>query len=55
MHILIWILFGLAVGVVAKLLMPGHDPGDFVITGLLGAVVVLAVSRMTVGRTARSS
>ena len=36
MHILVWILFGLAVGVVAKLLMPGHDPGGFVITVLLG-------------------
>ena len=31
-----WILFGLVVGVIAKLLMPGRDPGGFVITILLG-------------------
>jgi uncharacterized membrane protein YeaQ/YmgE (transglycosylase-associated protein family) len=82
MHILIWILFGLVVGVVAKFLMPGRDPGGFVITillgivgafvggfvgrmlgwyrdgdpvgfvmAVLGAIVVLAIYRMTVGRT----
>lgn len=33
---LMWILFGLVVGVVAKLLMPGRDPGGFIITILLG-------------------
>ena len=31
-----WILFGLIVGIVAKLLMPGRDPGGFIITILLG-------------------
>jgi uncharacterized membrane protein YeaQ/YmgE (transglycosylase-associated protein family) len=31
-----WILFGLIVGIVAKLLMPGRDPGGFIITALLG-------------------
>ena len=31
-----WIIFGLIVGIVAKLLMPGRDPGGFVITILLG-------------------
>jgi uncharacterized membrane protein YeaQ/YmgE (transglycosylase-associated protein family) len=31
-----WIIFGLIVGVIAKLLMPGRDPGGFVITILLG-------------------
>ena len=36
MHILVTILIGLAVGVVAKLLMPGRDPGGFIITTLLG-------------------
>lgn len=36
MGILSWILMGLIVGVVAKLLMPGRDPGGFVITILLG-------------------
>jgi uncharacterized membrane protein YeaQ/YmgE (transglycosylase-associated protein family) len=31
-----WILFGLVVGFIAKLLMPGRDPGGFVITILIG-------------------
>jgi uncharacterized membrane protein YeaQ/YmgE (transglycosylase-associated protein family) len=34
---IIWtILIGLAAGAVAKLLMPGKDPGGFIITILLG-------------------
>jgi uncharacterized membrane protein YeaQ/YmgE (transglycosylase-associated protein family) len=41
MYIIGWILFGLAVGVVAKLLMPGRDPGGFFITALLGIVGAL--------------
>jgi uncharacterized membrane protein YeaQ/YmgE (transglycosylase-associated protein family) len=36
LSILGWILFGLIVGVIAKVLMPGKDPGGIVITGLLG-------------------
>ena len=36
MHIVVTILIGLAVGIVAKLLMPGRDPGGFIITTLLG-------------------
>ena len=36
MSIIGWILFGLVVGVIGKLLMPGRDPGGFVITILLG-------------------
>jgi uncharacterized membrane protein YeaQ/YmgE (transglycosylase-associated protein family) len=36
MGILSWILFGLVIGVIAKLLMPGRDPGGFIITILLG-------------------
>jgi uncharacterized membrane protein YeaQ/YmgE (transglycosylase-associated protein family) len=31
-----WIVFGLVVGIIAKLLMPGRDPGGFIITALLG-------------------
>ena len=31
-----WILFGLVVGAIAKLLMPGRDPGGFIVTILLG-------------------
>ena len=34
---LIWaILIGFLVGLVAKLLMPGRDPGGFILTTLLG-------------------
>ena len=36
MGILSWILFGLVVGIIAKLLMPGRDPGGIIITMLLG-------------------
>jgi uncharacterized membrane protein YeaQ/YmgE (transglycosylase-associated protein family) len=36
--IIAWIVFGLIVGVVAKFLMPGRDPGGFVVTILLGIV-----------------
>jgi len=31
-----WIIFGAIVGLVAKLLHPGRDPGGFLITILLG-------------------
>jgi uncharacterized membrane protein YeaQ/YmgE (transglycosylase-associated protein family) len=36
MFIISWIVFGLVVGVIAKLLMPGRDPGGIVITALIG-------------------
>jgi len=36
MHILVTIIIGFFVGLVAKLLMPGRDPGGFIITTLLG-------------------
>jgi uncharacterized membrane protein YeaQ/YmgE (transglycosylase-associated protein family) len=36
MGILGWILFGLIAGIIAKLLMPGRDPGGFIVTILLG-------------------
>lgn len=36
-----WIVFGLIVGVVAKLLMPGRDPGGCIITMLIGIVGAL--------------
>ena len=36
---IIWtIIIGLIVGIVAKFLMPGLDPGGFVITALIGIV-----------------
>lgn len=36
MGILTWIILGLIAGVLAKLIMPGNDPGGFIITILLG-------------------
>jgi uncharacterized membrane protein YeaQ/YmgE (transglycosylase-associated protein family) len=42
MAILGWILFGLVVGIVGKLLMPGRDPGGFILTiglGIAGALL----------------
>lgn len=81
MAILTWIVFGLVVGIIAKLLMPGRDPGGFIVTTLLGiagalvggfigramgfygpsqgagwlvsiagAIILLAIYRMMVGR-----
>ena len=78
-----WILFGLVVGAIAKLVMPGRDPGGIIVTkllgivgavlggflgralnmyqanepagffmSLLGAVVLLAIYRATIGRRA---
>jgi len=31
-------VFGLIVGVVAKFLLPGHDPGGLLVTALIGMV-----------------
>jgi uncharacterized membrane protein YeaQ/YmgE (transglycosylase-associated protein family) len=42
MAVLGWIVFGLIVGIVAKLVMPGKDPGGFLATvaiGMIGAVI----------------
>lgn len=36
MGILSWIVLGLIVGVLAKWIMPGDDPGGLVVTTLLG-------------------
>jgi uncharacterized membrane protein YeaQ/YmgE (transglycosylase-associated protein family) len=38
MDILLWIVFGLVVGIVAKLIMPGRDPGGMIVTIVLGVV-----------------
>jgi uncharacterized membrane protein YeaQ/YmgE (transglycosylase-associated protein family) len=46
---LLWtFLIGLIVGIVAKLLMPGRDPGGFIITaliGIAGAFIAHAIGR----------
>jgi uncharacterized membrane protein YeaQ/YmgE (transglycosylase-associated protein family) len=83
MHLLWMIVIGLIVGALAKLIMPGHDPGGIIVTILLGiggsilagligrsvgwyragepagfiasivgAVVILAIYRLIIGRTA---
>ena len=42
MGVLAWLLFGLIAGAVAKLIMPGKDPGGCLITaviGMLGSVI----------------
>jgi len=36
MGFIAWIVLGLIVGIVAKVLMPGKDPGGFIVTILLG-------------------
>jgi len=85
MGILGWIVFGLIVGAIAKLLMPGRDPGGIIVTmvlgivgallggfigqavglygpgepagfimALLGAIAVLFIYRVSVGRTHRT-
>jgi uncharacterized membrane protein YeaQ/YmgE (transglycosylase-associated protein family) len=46
---LLWtLLIGLVVGIVAKFLMPGRDPGGFIVTtllGIAGAFVAYAIGR----------
>jgi len=36
MHVIGWIVFGLIVGALAKLVMPGRDPGGIIVTMLIG-------------------
>ncbi|HYV35535.1 MAG TPA: GlsB/YeaQ/YmgE family stress response membrane protein [Gemmataceae bacterium] len=38
MGILLWVVFGLIAGAIAKFLMPGKGPGGIVVTILLGIV-----------------
>lgn len=43
------LLLGLVIGFVAKLLMPGRDPGGFIMTSLLGvagAIVATYIGQM---------
>jgi len=43
-----WILFGLIVGVIAKLVMPGRDPGGIIVTmalGIAGALIAGFIGR----------
>ncbi len=48
MHFLWTILIGLVIGAVAKLLMPGRDPGGFFITiiiGIAGSILATFIGR----------
>jgi uncharacterized membrane protein YeaQ/YmgE (transglycosylase-associated protein family) len=36
--ILSWIVLGLVAGIIAKLIMPGKDPGGFIVTTAIGIV-----------------
>ena len=49
MGILSWIIFGLIAGAIAKLLMPGKDPGGFIITILLGVAGALVGGFLATG------
>lgn len=43
-----WAIFGIIVGAIAKLLMPGRDPGGLLVTmllGIAGAVVAGFIGR----------
>ena len=49
MSIIGWIVFGLIVGALAKLVMPGRDPGGIIITmllGVAGSVVAYLLGRV---------
>lgn len=38
MSILSWIVFGLIAGAIAKIILPGRDPGGLIVTILIGVV-----------------
>jgi uncharacterized membrane protein YeaQ/YmgE (transglycosylase-associated protein family) len=38
MGIIAWIVLGLIAGAIAKAIMPGNDPGGFIVTTLIGIV-----------------
>lgn len=48
MGFIAWIVFGLVVGLIARLLMPGRDPYGLIVTiliGIVGAIVGGALGR----------
>ena len=53
MGIISWIVFGLIAGIIAKLLLPGRDPGGCIITmllGIIGAFVGGFIFKLLIGR-----
>ena len=60
--ILMWIVVGLVAGALAKAIMPGNDPGGFIMTillgiggSILGGWLASAVLGATTGPAARAS
>jgi uncharacterized membrane protein YeaQ/YmgE (transglycosylase-associated protein family) len=53
MGILWTLIIGLVVGAIAKLLMPGKDPG--IIASIIGAMLLLLIYRMFLGRRGRTT
>lgn len=52
MSILAWIVIGLIAGALAKFIMPGKDPGGFIVTiiiGIIGALVGGFLARELLG------
>ena len=41
MGIIAWIILGLLAGIVAKMLLPGDDPGGIIITTIVGVIGAL--------------
>ncbi|MEX0168003.1 GlsB/YeaQ/YmgE family stress response membrane protein [Streptomyces sp. LMG1-1-1.1] len=41
MGIIAWIILGLLAGIIAKMVMPGKDPGGFIVTTIIGIVGAL--------------
>ena len=41
MGIIGWVLLGLLAGIIAKALLPGDDPGGFIVTTIIGIVGAL--------------
>ena len=54
MGFLMWLVFGLVIGVIAKFLLPGKDPGGFIVTiiiGIVGSFIGGAISYFVLGAT----
>jgi len=57
-HLIGQVIFGLIVGVIAKLVMPGKDPGGILVTaliGMVGSLIGTFIGRMLWGGTDYSS
>ncbi len=53
MHLILFAIFGLIVGFIAKLFTPGRDPGGIIITaiiGMAGALLGGVIGRTLLGR-----